>query len=124
MTIATRPLIEREVREIRDAVDEETPTRLTIAREVALVVARFVGDGKMADWIFMGAADLDHPAYVEALEDFVRAHGEEARGVNLDPDRPGIGGLLGPILHDLAISEDFNRIMRGDQWMAFDGSEG
>src|SRR5437763_5067206 len=121
MTVATRALIEREVLEMRDgAFDPDNPdagvSRLQVAREVALVIARFVGDGKMADWIYMGgAADLDHPVYIDALENFVRAHGEEAKGVNLEPGGYGLSGLVGPILHDLALYQDFNRIMRGDQ---------
>lgn len=128
MTVVTRELIEREVYEIRDgAFNRDRPmartSRLTIARQVALIVARFVGDGKMAAWIVMGAADLDHPVYVDAIENYVRAHADEALGGDLEPGST-YRGLLVPLLDSLGLYEDFDRIRRGDQWMAFDGSEG
>lgn len=127
MPVANRALIEREVYMIRDsAFDPDHPlartSRLDVARQVALIVARFVGDGKMADWVVMGASDLDHPVYVDALENFIRAHGEEAMAVNLGPGL--IFGLLTPTLDALGLYEDYQRIMRGEQWMAFDESEG
>ncbi|WP_248581568.1 hypothetical protein [Nocardioides sp. InS609-2] len=102
--------------ELRDLLDVPgSPSRTQIALALWMITATFVGDHEPLDV-------PDGTSIAEAAEAFVREHADDALGSQLTQDALGAyaGALVIPVLHGLALTDDFSRAQRHEQHMAFE----
>jgi hypothetical protein len=103
--------IERDLELLREYSQRPEASRLDIARRVAVVVAWFVRDHEAVASIMSAIPDA------EMLEQYVRDHAEDAEGRTLTS-----GGTISGVLAREYLLDDYLRMKRGEQGMAFDES--
>lgn len=100
--------IERDLELLREYSQKPEASRLDIARRVAVIVAWFVRDYDSLERVITGRD-------VEVLEKYVRDHADEAEGETLT----STGDIISYTLRDACVLDDYMRIKRGGQHMAF-----
>src|SRR4051794_6831256 len=99
--------IERDLELLREYSQKPEASRLDIARRVACVVAWFIRDWDMRELCIIGKD-------AEALEQYVRDHADEAEG-----ERTSTGRVLAEVLIHEYLFDDYTRIKKREQHMAF-----
>lgn len=99
--------IERDLELLREYSQRPEASRLDIARRVAVVVCWFVRDLDNLERLITGRD-------AEALEQYVRDHADEAEG-----ERTSTGRVLAEVLIHEYLFDDYTRIKRREQHMAF-----